>query len=64
MKTRHAKKKQSTHFAQVPVKIVKQIINLQKPSKRAADSSNVIMEVSSEKTEPYSMPWVPPAWIR
>ena len=64
MKTRQAKKKTSTHFAQIPVKIVKQIVDTQKPTRRATDFSNVIVEVSSEKTEPYSMPWVPPAWIR
>ena len=61
---RRAAKKSSTHFAQIPVKIVKKIVDEQKPTRRATDRINVVVEMPSEKTEPYSMPWVPPVWIR
>ena len=50
-------KRTTTHFAQIPVKVVKQIVPAEIPPRRASGVDNLIVEPASRKTEPYST-WV------
>ena len=58
MKIRNVKRKPPTHFEQVPVAIVKKIVDAQAPPKKTAGTDNVTVERASGKTHPYSMPWL------
>jgi hypothetical protein len=48
-------RKPTTHFEQVPVKILKKIIAAEETKTPKARPSNVIVERGSMKIEPYSM---------
>jgi len=56
MNTRNAKQKPRTHFEQVPLAVVKKVIDAEavKPAKTGA--KNLIVETAPSKTEPYSLP--------
>jgi hypothetical protein len=55
MKTPPAKRKPRTHFERISVAEAKKIAE-QQASKKPHGPANVIVEPTSRKTEPYSMP--------
>jgi len=62
MKRKSVKRQAVTHFEQIPVEIVKKI-TLEKTSlKKPTGSSNVVVEPTVRKTEPYSMPLSSLCW--
>jgi hypothetical protein len=47
--------KSKTHFEQVPLEKIKQIINENPPRKEDSESNSVVAEAPAKKTEPYSI---------
>ena len=56
MKTSAFKRKPTTHFEQVPLEVVKKIVDSEAAERARAELHDVIVEPSSQKTEPYSIP--------